>query len=489
MVDPELTVRVPPQVTAASGMDAITQLIESYISRKAQPIPQALAVQGLRLAVPAIAEAVENGRSRPAREKMSHAALLSGLALANSGLGLAHGIAPALGVHCRVPHGMACAVMLPSALRINRDVRQAELATLARHTFGVAHRMPDGEAVEVLIEKIEALCRRVGVPPRLADLGVRHDQIPALGEKLAGTEHERQSPRRVGRGIDATPGENALILSAGLTPAWQQILVFDQVRWGEVNRAREVAWCGSGKVLDAGMAVHRLGGPSLTLAPLGGSPLVEIDREFADLGVPRRWIETRAATRVCTTILDRATGRITELVENGRPLDESELQAFRAAYAEEAARAEVAVLIGSLPGGTPLSFYRDLVACTRCPLVLDFRGEGLLSVLDLKPYLVKPNREELGQTFGRSLDADVDLLAAMREFELARGAMGGRDARGQDRLAQFRGAGLSFHAAADCRGRQHNRLRRLPGRRHRLGDPPRRCDRRCRAFWHRRRGG
>ena len=144
-----------------------------------------------------------------------------------------------------------------------------------------------------------------------------------------------------------------MILSAGLTPAWQQILVFDQVRWGEVNRAREAAWCGSGKVLNAGMAVHRLGGPSLTLAPLGGSPLAEIDREFADLGVPRRWIETRAATRVCTTILDRATGRITELVENGRPLDEGEFDAFRAAYAEEAARAEVVVLIGSLPGGTP----------------------------------------------------------------------------------------------------------------------------------------
>ena len=98
-------------------------------------------------------------------------------------------------------------------------------------------------------------------------------------------------------------------------------MVFDQVRWGEVNRARETAWCGSGKVLNAGMAVHRLGGPSLTLAPLGGSPLGEIDREFAALGVPRRWIETAAATRVCTTILDRSTGRITELVENGRPLD------------------------------------------------------------------------------------------------------------------------------------------------------------------------
>ena len=152
-------------------------------------------VQGLRLAVPAIAEAVENGRSRTAREQMSHAALLSGMALANSGLGLAHGIAPALGIHCRVPHGMACAMMLPSALRINREVRQAELATLARHVFGISHAAPDGEAVEALIEKIEALCRRIGVPPRLADLGVRHDQIPAIvkssrGQSMSGNPRD-----------------------------------------------------------------------------------------------------------------------------------------------------------------------------------------------------------------------------------------------------------------------------------------------------------
>ena len=195
LVDPELTVRVPPEVTAASGMDAITQLIESYISRKAQPIPQALAVQGLRLAVPAIVEAVEDGRSRTARERMSHAALLSGMALANSGLGLAHGVAPALGIHCRVPHGMACAVMLPSALRINRDVRQVELATLARHAFGVSRSVSDGGAVDLLIEKIDVICRRVGVPPRLADLGVRHDQIPALvkssrGQSMSGNPRD-----------------------------------------------------------------------------------------------------------------------------------------------------------------------------------------------------------------------------------------------------------------------------------------------------------
>lgn len=195
LVDPELTVSVPPEVTAASGMDAITQLIESYLSRKAQPIPQALCMQGLRLAVPAIAEAVEEGSSRPAREKMAHAALLSGMALANSGLGMAHGVAPALGTHCRVPHGVACAVMLPVALRVNREVREPELARLAHRLFDCGPSTPPEEAVDLLIREIEALCDEVGVPRRLSELGVRAEQIPALvkdsrGSSMSGNPRE-----------------------------------------------------------------------------------------------------------------------------------------------------------------------------------------------------------------------------------------------------------------------------------------------------------
>jgi 1-phosphofructokinase family hexose kinase len=205
-----------------------------------------------------------------------------------------------------------------------------------------------------------------------------------------------------------------VILSAGLTPAWQQILVFDAFRYGEVNRAREAHWCASGKVFNAGIAVHRLGGPSLTLATVGGPPLELIQREFDAMGVPRRFVVTQAATRVCTTIIDRAGGKITELVENGRPLSAEELDTFRRAYAEEAARAEAVVLIGSLPAGTPTTYYRDLVGLTPCPAVLDFRGEGLLSVLDREPLVVKPNREELVQTLGRPLPTDHDLCEAMR---------------------------------------------------------------------------
>jgi tagatose 6-phosphate kinase len=212
-----------------------------------------------------------------------------------------------------------------------------------------------------------------------------------------------------------------MILSAGLTPAWQQILLFKHFRLGEVNRAREVLWTTQGKVFNAAIAVHSLGGPSLALAPLGGSPLPAIHRELTELGVPHRWIETQAATRVCTTLVDRASNQITELVENGRPLTPGELDAYLRLYAEEAAHAEIVILTGSLPAGTPPSYYRTLLEKTRCPAVLDFRGEGLLNVLDLKPYIVKPNREELVQTVGRPLDDDTALLDAMRSLN-ARGA-------------------------------------------------------------------
>lgn len=207
-----------------------------------------------------------------------------------------------------------------------------------------------------------------------------------------------------------------MILSAGLTPAWQQILVFDEYRHGQVNRAAEVHWCASGKVLNAGIAAHTLGGPSLTLSPLGGPGKEAICREFDDLGVPARWISTRASVRVCTTLLERATGQITELVENGRPLTDSELADFRAAFEEEARRAEVVVVIGSLPFGTPPGYYRELVESVRRPMVLDFRGPGLLSALEQKPLLVKPNRDELAETLGRPLKTDAQLTEAMRRL-------------------------------------------------------------------------
>lgn len=174
LVDPELTVSVPAVVTAASGMDAITQLLESHISRKARPIPRALAVDGLRLAVPSIAEAVRRPELCGPRERMAHAALLSGMCLANSGLGMAHGVAAALGVVCGAPHGAACAVMLPSALRVNQTACREDFDELATLLFGLGSRGDD------LVARIEELCDEVGVARRLSELGVTREQIPTI---------------------------------------------------------------------------------------------------------------------------------------------------------------------------------------------------------------------------------------------------------------------------------------------------------------------
>jgi alcohol dehydrogenase class IV len=194
IVDPELSVSVPPDITAYTGMDAITQLIESYISKRAAPIPQALCLDGLLRAWPALPVAVSDPTNRAAREAMSHAALLSGMALANSGLGVAHGVAAALGVHCKVPHGLACAVMLPTALRVNREVREVELAELSAMVLDRIEDEPES-AVGTFIESVEAICREIGIPARLRDIGVNREQILDLvvsshGNSLSGNPRD-----------------------------------------------------------------------------------------------------------------------------------------------------------------------------------------------------------------------------------------------------------------------------------------------------------
>ena len=224
-----------------------------------------------------------------------------------------------------------------------------------------------------------------------------------------------------------TTAESTLrIVAAGLTPAWQHILSFDQVRIGEVNRAVDSRWCGSGKVLNVGIALTRLqaGVPRSaairvecrTLSLLGGPAGHAIEAEFAALGVDRRWIESEAPTRVCTTVLDRAAGTTTELVENAAAVTDIELDTFRRSFQDEAAHADVVVLTGSLPAGAPATFYRELLEMTSAKAVLDCRGPELLAALERKPLFVKPNRDELARTVGRSIDDDAQLYAAMHEL-------------------------------------------------------------------------
>lgn len=212
-----------------------------------------------------------------------------------------------------------------------------------------------------------------------------------------------------------------MILAAGLTPAWQQILVFDHLVHGDVNRAREAHWCPSGKVLNVGVALRHLGAAARTLSTGGGWSLTAMDADLTKLDVPHRWVATEHASRVCTTLLDVGGHVTTELVENSAELSAEELAAFQHAYLEEAQAAEVVVLSGSLPTRTPHTYYRDLVDRTPGRVIMDVRGPELLEALATKPFVIKPNRAELARTMKSDLSQDADLQAAMLELN-SRGA-------------------------------------------------------------------
>lgn len=227
-----------------------------------------------------------------------------------------------------------------------------------------------------------------------------------------------------------------MILAAGLTPAWQAILRYHALRLGEVNRADETHWCASGKVLNAGMALASLGVPSHTLAPVGGWSGAAIRDEFASRQLPATWTMTAAPTRVCTTLLiDGAP--TTELVENAAALQQAEYDDFLANYRRLVNEADAVVLTGSLPRGTPATFYRDLLRQTRGPVILDARGPELLAALEAQPRVVKPNREELAMTLG-----ETHVESAMRTL-IERGAQSVIVTAGKNAVLVMEGTRLS----------------------------------------------
>jgi alcohol dehydrogenase class IV len=137
LVDPELTYHLPPDVTASSGLDALAQLIEPFVSVKANPMTDAICREGLAHAARSLRRVYENGEDKEARERMSLASLFGGLALANAALGAVHGFAGPLGGMLHAPHGALCACFLPLVMEANikaMESRQPEHPALARYT-------------------------------------------------------------------------------------------------------------------------------------------------------------------------------------------------------------------------------------------------------------------------------------------------------------------------------------------------------------------
>jgi len=134
IVDPELTYSLPPEMTAASGLDALTQLIEPFVSVKANPLTDAICREGMTYAAKSLCRAYHNGADKEAREGMALASLFGGLALANAALGAVHGFAGPLGGMLHAPHGAICAKLLPLVMEANIEAMMAEKhAGLARY--------------------------------------------------------------------------------------------------------------------------------------------------------------------------------------------------------------------------------------------------------------------------------------------------------------------------------------------------------------------
>ena len=171
IVDPELTVGVPANVTAWSGMDALTQLMEAYISRKSQPITDALALSGIGRVAASLIRAYRDGGDIEAREGMAYGSFLSGVCLANAGLGADHGIAAAYGAVLGISHGLACAVLLPHVMELNMPHMGPKAADLAEALTGRRYDAL-GDNARSVTDFINGLAEQLSIPPRLGIQGM-----------------------------------------------------------------------------------------------------------------------------------------------------------------------------------------------------------------------------------------------------------------------------------------------------------------------------
>jgi len=201
LVDPELTYGLPPAVTAFTGLDALTQLIEPYVSARANPLVDAICVEGIGRVAGALRRVYHDGADREARRDMALASLFGGLALANAGLGVVHGFAAPLGGSFKAPHGALCAALLPhgmatnvAALRARAPQHPALGPALAR--YAAIARLLTGRneaSAEDGIAWVRALCVELNVPA-LRHWGITEADLPGVVEKAAHASSMQANP-------------------------------------------------------------------------------------------------------------------------------------------------------------------------------------------------------------------------------------------------------------------------------------------------------
>ena len=197
VIDPRLTLGLPPNVTAVTGLDALTQLIEPYVSHRANPLTDGFCVEGLQRVARSLRRAFEDGQDLQAREDMALASFLSGLALANAALGAVHGFAAPLGGMYSAPHGALCAAVLPHAMTVNiQALRQRQPDGLALRRYAIGAQLLTGDraaAPEDGINWIRNMCSALQIRP-LREHGVRSEDFSQIVEKASKASSMKGNP-------------------------------------------------------------------------------------------------------------------------------------------------------------------------------------------------------------------------------------------------------------------------------------------------------
>lgn len=195
MLDPALTLSLPPEATASTGADALCQAIEAFVSIGAGPVTDPLAGEAIRRIGRSLERAVAHGDDLEARSDMLYGSLLAGMAMTNARLGAVHGLAHPLGARYGIAHGTLCGLLLPYVMRYNAEYAAGKYAQVAALLGGATAGLPPAEAAQRAVERVRELLAQVGIPAHLAPLGVREADLSAIVAEALPQNSLKHNPR------------------------------------------------------------------------------------------------------------------------------------------------------------------------------------------------------------------------------------------------------------------------------------------------------
>ncbi len=200
IVAPEMTITMPPSVTAASGIDALVHAIEAYISVHASPITDALAIYAIRMISENLPKAYANPTHLDARENMATASLMAGMAFGNAGVGAVHALAYPLGGRYHIPHGVSNALLLPYVMEWNKLACMERFRDIAAALGENVRSLSDAEAADKAVKAMRRLCERVNIPSGLRSFEIPESAISEMAEDASKIERLlNNNPRQLSK--------------------------------------------------------------------------------------------------------------------------------------------------------------------------------------------------------------------------------------------------------------------------------------------------